>query len=223
MNNFIVNTEIKGIDKEQFLVDAIISSSKNDRDKERIIPLAFEKNIKTYKKHPVLLSSHTFHGLQNQIGEAVSNSIRINEKNVEMTFCYYVGKGNPEADWGFFLASKKRAAYSVSFIPIAWENKDIEKDGIYREYTEIELVEVSHVTVPSNRESLQRMKNMGIVEDDLYKELSELIDEFQKTFKETSKKNYKNYYKELLAISVLKRQQPQFNSDDLALMKNFKI
>jgi len=50
------------------------------------------------------------------------------------------------------------AAYSVGFMPIKWIDGDGEKEP-RRTYTEQELLEISHVVVPSNRDAIQSIRS----------------------------------------------------------------
>jgi len=164
-------------------VVATISTAGVDRDHERVLPAAFKKNLGIYKQHPILLSSHEYRGLMNQIGEAVPSSIDITKDGVKAIFQYYVGKGNPEADWAYFLAQKGKAAFSIGFIPLSAKNLDGDADGAVREYDEIELLEVSQVTVPSNRGGLQDHRSKGFLNDQQVKEFTGLLAEFEKQIK----------------------------------------
>lgn len=154
----IFKAEIKSINEKDFTLDAIVSTKKQDRDGDIIVPDAFSKRLKHYKDHPVLLSSHDYRDLTKQIGEALS--VKVTEDGLEAKFKYYVGEGNPEADWAWVLAQKGIASYSIGFMghEFEWiEEKD--KDGVMhilgKKFIDVELLEISQVTVPSNRGALQ--------------------------------------------------------------------
>ena len=108
-------TEIKGVDEDNFTVDAVLSDDNIDRDNEVILPSAFEKRLPEFMKRPILVSSHAHSDLRKQIGAI--DKINILKNRVDMVPRYFVGKGNPEADWGFELAKEHAAAYSHRFIP----------------------------------------------------------------------------------------------------------
>jgi len=157
---------VKDFNEKDFTANVIVSTASVDRDGDIIHPDAFKKRLKDYKNHPVLLSSHSYSDLTKQIGEA--KTVKVTEDGLETKFEWYVGKGNPEADWGWFLATKGIAAFSVGFMPFTWEDgeyKDGEfKGGVRRKFTEVELVEVSQVLIPSNRDAVmgRRGKDEGI-------------------------------------------------------------
>lgn len=157
----IFRAKIKSIDKEKYIVNAIVSDDSMDRYKESILASAYEKRLPTYKQHPILLSSHNYDKLTCQIGQAENIYIQDNELHAD--FKYFVGEGNEEADWGFKLAEKGIAAFSVGFIPHGFQDPpspDSEEfktwpTGVRRKYTEVELLEVSQVLVPANSHALQ--------------------------------------------------------------------
>ncbi len=154
----IFRAEVKSVNQEDFTLEALVSTKKVDRDGDIVLPEAFDKRLKIYKDHPVLLSSHDYRDLRKQIGEAIN--IKSSDEGLLAKFKYYVGEGNPEADWAWVLAQKGIAAYSIGFIGHAFdwiEEKDEQgnKRITGRKFTDVELLEVSQVLVPSNRGALQ--------------------------------------------------------------------
>jgi len=175
----VIKSEVRSINEDNFSVDVIMSDETIDRYHEIILASAWVNGLKNYKAHPVLLSSHSYHGLMNQIGEA--SKIGVVDGSLVTTFKYYVNEQvkNPEADWGWVLASKGVAAYSVGFMRkkgfFVDENEkcpeEIEpsqykkwiKAGVQYVYTEVELLECSHVLVPANPVALQNSIDQGEV------------------------------------------------------------
>jgi HK97 family phage prohead protease len=149
--------EVKAVNAETGEIDMLIpmSTASTDRDGESIDPLGWRKSLPAFRKRPVLLSSHNYGDLRKQIGEFTK--IKVSEDGLFASPRYYVGEGNEEADWAFKLASKGMAAYSVGFIPKSWVDGDGEKAPA-RTYTEQELLEISHVVVPSNRDAIQGLR-----------------------------------------------------------------
>ena len=168
---------IKIDDKEEGVIDMLIpmSTISTDRHGESIDPKGWKKTLKDFKKRAILLSSHNYYSLQNQIGELLD--IQVVEKGLLARPKYYINQGNPEADWGYFLATKGMAAYSVGFIPIKWEDSDGKEGKATRTFKEQELIEISHVTVPSNRDAIQEYKQCAEYEkeDPIVKEVIEEI------------------------------------------------
>ena len=153
--------EVKGVNVETGEVDLFIpvSTMSVDRDGEIVEPLAFKKTLPKFMKRPVLVASHDYKVLTNQIGEWTK--LKIGETGMDGKPKYYIGEGNDQADWGFKLASKGMAAFSIGFIPTKWEDGDGVKSP-RRTYQEVELLEISQVIVPSNREAIQSIRSKGV-------------------------------------------------------------
>ena len=136
-----------------------VSTDSVDRDGEVVEPTAFKKTIPKFMARPVLVASHDYRDLTNQIGEWTK--LKINETGMDGKPKYYVNAGNEQADWGFYLASKGMAAFSIGFIPKVWEDGDGVKSP-RRTYKEVELLEISQVIVPSNREAIQSIRSKSV-------------------------------------------------------------
>ena len=156
---FVRPEEIKILDKAAGRISAVVSTESVDRDGDIIRQAHWD--LAHFKAHPILLSSHNYRGLTNQIGEWTD--MRIEGKQLVGDALYYLNQGNQEADWGFVLASKGRAAFSVGFVPDMAQAKTIESHGnMAYEFQGQELLEVSQVTVPSNADALQSLKGIGL-------------------------------------------------------------
>jgi hypothetical protein len=194
-------SKVKGVDTKNHTVDVVMSDASVDRYREVIHPNAWKNGLKNYKKHPVLLSSHNYHGLTNQIGKALK--IKVNEQGeLEAKMKYFVGKGNEEADWGFFLVEEGIAAYSVGFIPKSYvysgdgDFEDLAKELGYSKkeaakiriiFTEVELLENSQVLVPANPAGLLKGFESEDVQGDevlksLYTDAIAKVDSFSDFF-----------------------------------------
>jgi hypothetical protein len=145
--------EVKGIDLEAKTAIAVITTGRMDRDGEVVEPSALTNRLGEYKAHPVLLSSHNYYDLRKQIGEAVSITLENGKWLVMLK--WYAGAGNQEADWGWFLATKGIAAFSIGFQVHGWEDRvPDEKNAARRIFRDIEILEISQVLIPSNRDAL---------------------------------------------------------------------
>ena len=132
-----------------------------------------------FKRHPVLLAGHNYRDLRATIGEWTK--MEVQGKKLVGVAQYYVGRGNPDADWGWELAKEGKAAYSVGFIPDMAKAKEREsssgRGGFFRpamEFNGQQLLEVSQVNIPANADARQRMKAM----DDLDPVIETLLGEF---------------------------------------------
>jgi len=183
--------KVRSVDPKTFTAEVVISDETKDRYDERVKVDAFKKTKKDFMKHPVLLSSHAYRGLMNQLGMFTNIKIDEEKREVIATPKWFVGEGNAEADWGWKLAEHGIAAFSIGFIPKKTVNYDEEtrakNGGIWCDYEDIELLEVSQVLIPANPSALQ--KSFGKIEDnDLFmKELSEKI---FSVFKDSEEKDH---------------------------------
>jgi len=158
----VFRAEIKSVDTKNKTVEAVVSSQTTDRMKEVVLASAWKKRLSNYLNHPVLLSSHNYSDLSSQIG--VAEEVKIKGDKLIAKFRYFVGEGNPEADWAFKLASKGIAAYSVGFIPYQYTTDEAEikkllgstdkSDMPNLVYKDVELLEISQVLVPANPSAL---------------------------------------------------------------------
>jgi hypothetical protein len=161
----------KALEPESGRIHAVVSTEQKDRDGDII--RAGGWNLSHFNAHPVLMSSHNYEKLTNQIGEW--EEMKVRGRRLEGVARYYVGEGNAEADWGYKLAQKGRAAFSVGFIPDMAQAKVIEDAGYSQsfEFNGQELLEVSHVTVPANAEALQYVKQSGL----LHPAITDMVDD----------------------------------------------
>jgi hypothetical protein len=192
--------EVKSVDEKNFTVTAVMSDESVDRYKEVILVDAWKKRLKDFMKHPVLLSSHDYYsGLMNQIGEWEKVWVDKDSKQLVGRAKYYVGKGNPEADWGFFLATQGIAAYSVGFISHGMETDEEKIAELMSDskkkpravFTEAELLETSQVLLPANPAALQQDTYTGPEDDETEKTFGQMF--VQKMADETFKKRALSY------------------------------
>ena len=154
--------ETKAVEGQEGYIKAIVSTDSIDRDGEVILMSAWGDTLNEFLKHPVLLSSHDYNDLTKQLGEWVD--LKVTDKGLEGIAKYYINMGNPEADWGYELAKKGKSAYSVGFMSNDYMEGGTSQDGYEpkRTYTDVELLEISQVSVPSNRDALVEMRSKGI-------------------------------------------------------------
>lgn len=130
----------------------VLSNEAKDRDGD--IVRASGWDLTNFTKAPRLMSCHDYGQLTSQIGEWRNVHVDPVLKALVGEPHYYVGQGNAEADWGAYLASIGQATYSVGFAPV--ESQPL-KGGAGYDFTRQELLECSHVPIPSNPEALQLM------------------------------------------------------------------
>jgi hypothetical protein len=152
--------KVRSIDPVKFTAEVVITDETVDRYKEIVRVDAMKKAKGAFMEHPILLSSHNYRGLTNQIGHFEKLKVDQEKKEVLAYPKYYVGEGNPEADWGWKLVEKGIAAFSIGFISKKFkeftDEERKENGNAYGAYEEIELLEVSQVLIPANPSALQK-------------------------------------------------------------------
>lgn len=149
-----IRAETKVLDSRGGLVEAVVSDESKDRDGDIIRVSGWD--MSDFEKHPVLVASHNYFDLRSQIGEWEEMAVK--GKRLVGVARYMVGQGNEQADWGYNLASRGRAAFSVGFAPEIEKAKELSGGGL--EFTSQKLIEVSHVVVPANPNALQALKTL---------------------------------------------------------------
>lgn len=213
---------VRGIDQEKKTGEVVISDESLDRYKERVLVDSFKYTIKDFMKHPVMLSSHAYRGLLNQIGMFEKIKVDKEAREVVAKTKWFAGEGNPEADWGFKLAEKGIAAFSIGFISNSHKDYDSEEEmkengGSRRDYTDIELLEVSQVLVPANPSALQ--KSFDEEKDpflkDYYEEILKLAEELLKETEEKKKpKEDEDECEESKKEEEEKKEEDEMDSED---------
>jgi len=226
------NSIIKSVDEKNKQVTAYVSPAVIDRVGDLIPPE--EWNLTNYKNHPVLLSQHDWYGsIKSQIGEVID--IGIDDKGLYATMEYYVGKGNEEADWAWFLASKNRSAYSVGFYNKGGEETMSDNDNkSYNILKNCELLEISQVMIPANQDAVSGNKSLvktmkefldtretkqdeGVDEDNITKLFDELRKEIDE-IKQILLKAHKDLDKTAIADEV---EDVEYDNED-AVVKMWK-
>lgn len=153
--------EAKQVNEDAFEVDIVISTGSVDRDREVVRPEGMR--LPKPKRLP-LVAAHAYGDLRKHIGELTR--VKADDGQVTARARYFAGMGNEEADWAWTLVKLGVPAYSIGFRPLKWEDADLEDEKVVeavragkkpiRTFTEWELLETSHVIVPSQREAVAR-------------------------------------------------------------------
>ena len=166
------NTKI--LDEDEGTVNATVSTEAKDRDGDIIRVAGWD--LTNFLKHPVLLTDHDYRSLSSLIGEwSDMKAVRGNPKRMDGTAKFFINDGNAKADWGFTLARRGIAAFSVGFIPDMDKAKILEGGNEFWgpfEFNGQEMLETSQVTIPAHPDALQRMKGL-----DKHPVIQELVEE----------------------------------------------
>lgn len=130
-------------------IEAVVSTEKPDRSGDIVRQEGWD--LASFLEHPLLLSSHNYFSLTSNIGKWVSMEVK--SKKMVGVAEYFVGQGNPEADWAYNLATKGMAAFSVGFMFKQEDAKPIDGGGL--DIGKAVLLEVSQVLIPANPQALQ--------------------------------------------------------------------
>lgn len=158
------------------LYTIVASTPAVDRDNEVILPRAYKASLKGYlKTNPVILYMHDM--WKPAVGKAVAGRVEDDALRLEMQWAETAVAQELKYlyDEGFMNT------FSVGFIPqkaitdpneimrelrkLGWEFDDDQTKLPWRVYTEVELLEVSAVTVPSNREAVMQRAHDALTEE----------------------------------------------------------
>lgn len=148
------------IDKENSSLVAFASTADIDRDGDIILPKAFEKTLLEYRKNPVVLWAHDHSSPP--IGKSLAEKI---EEAGLLFNPQFAVKEDPDHSGKIFKLYNGGYlnAFSVGFIPENSEEQEIDGKSV-NVFTEVELLEVSAVPVPSNRGALALRQITGLEE-----------------------------------------------------------
>lgn len=171
---------VKQINEQDKTLDAVASTTDIDRDNEMILPAAFTASLDSFKANPVILAAHQHRlstGSSPVIGSVIPENIIITDNEVSFKM-RFADTPLGEEYWKLYR-DKHMRAFSIGFIPLEASYQKIKnKDKPVFVHTEIELLEISAVPVPSNRRALARAKGWFDDEDDIKETLAEAIKSF---------------------------------------------
>lgn len=150
---------VKSIDEANRTVTAIVSTPNVDRYEEIVDPKAFKKFLKVFMTNPVFVAGHTYIGWSGEptvIGHW--QSVEITDEGLIAT-AKFADTALAEEYWRLYSGGHMKA-FSVGWITHEWKMEEFEiAPGVrkkIRVFTLVELIEISAVAIPANRESLVR-------------------------------------------------------------------
>lgn len=149
---------VKAVDEKNRRITALASTGDIDRDNEIILPEAFRETLPEYlAKNNVVLCSHQYR-LETGQSSVVANipEAKITEDGLLVIIEFHNITELAEEYWQLY-SQKKQRALSIGIIPQEGEVQTIKGRRIYV-HTKVELLEVSVVAVPSNRDALSLSK-----------------------------------------------------------------
>jgi HK97 family phage prohead protease len=147
--------DVRSINAETRSVRALLSTPHIDRYEEIVEPKAFLKWLPTFKRSPVCLAGHVTVG---QSGEPTTigswSDLEVTDEGLIGTVTF--GVTELAQDYWLLYRDGHMKAFSVGWITKAWEFRPGPENKSVRVFTEVELIEVSAVAIPANRQSLVR-------------------------------------------------------------------
>jgi HK97 family phage prohead protease len=148
---------LKSIDQKKRQIRVLANSSALDRHGERLLPEAFAGSIARFMENPVLMPAHQ-HRLENGEPPVIGRVVKLWIDRQELwAIIEFAETELAEQYWQLYSRGFMKAV-SVGFIAKKGEWSSEEGVRLYV-HTEVELLEISCVPVPSNPESL--VKNTG--------------------------------------------------------------
>jgi len=152
------------IDENERTIRFVCSTNDIDRFGEVIEPAAFRRALDRFERNPVLLAGHMHVGVSGEpttIGQW--QALELSQNQLRGTAKFMTNDELAERYWQRYRQGVQRAV-SVGFIVHEWQMREMEVDGETRKvrvFTEIELIEISAVSVPANQEALAKGSKMN--------------------------------------------------------------
>lgn len=150
---------VTGVNEQERTVTALVSTPNADRYEEIVEAEAFKKWLPVFMSNPVAVAGHTYVGWAGEatvIGHWVE--VKITKQGIEATMMF--AETELAKDYWLLYKDGHMRAFSVGWITHEWKMMELEvAPGIkkrIRVFTEVELIEISAVAIPANRESLVR-------------------------------------------------------------------
>lgn len=153
--------KVKQVNQDDRTLTAVASTSNLDRHKERVLPSAFKDTIDSFLANSVILACHQHRlpsGSSPVIGSAIPEKFIIANDEIVFTM-RFAETPLGEEYWQLYRQGHMKA-FSIGFLAIEWADEKDENLDYIRTYTKIELLEISAVPVPSNRQALARIKGL---------------------------------------------------------------
>ena len=143
---------VKSIDQEKRQIRVLASSAALDRHGERILPEAFANSLTVFMQNPVCLAAHS-HRLDTGEPPVIGRVVKLwIDRQGLWAVIEFAETELAEQYWQLYSRGFMKAV-SVGFIPKKGEWQQENSTRLYV-HTEVELLEISCVPIPSNPEAL---------------------------------------------------------------------
>ena len=150
MNKLQKFGRLKALDTKTHRFQAIASSKTVDRDGDVILPTAFLGRIETFKRNPVMTWAHDQR--RPTVGKVVDFQVTEEDFIFEGEFASEASPFAKEIE--ALYAGGFLNAFSVGFMPHQFSKDPVMPGQSGMTFTDVELLEIACVPVPSNREAL---------------------------------------------------------------------
>jgi len=160
MKNKTFFATTKSVNIEDRTLEAIASTNTVDREGDLILPSAFE--LAAFLKNPVILANHTYY-TSNGAPTVIGKVLNIQATDNALEFTMQFAQTDLAEEYFQLYKDGFMNAFSVGFIPKKYtypEDNNSQKD-VRRIFTEVELLEISCVAIPANREALAKAVKAG--------------------------------------------------------------
>ena len=140
--------EIKSVDSQKRIIEGWANTRYPDRVNDIVDPKAFEESLKVYMANPVILAMHDQEKLP--IGKTLQATIAQDGLWIRAEIAPKGTSQLADEVWGLIEFGALKAL-SIGYRPIEVE---LDESGMYAILKNLELMEISVVSVPANRESL---------------------------------------------------------------------
>ena len=147
---------VKSIDEAKRQIEAVVSDASLDRYDEVILPEAFRELLDVYLKNPIVISAHQ-HRLETGHSSVVGQTVKAWIDKDGLHVIIWFAETELGNEFWYLYKNKFQRAFSVGFVPLEWEDKTVEGKTV-RTFTKVELLEISCVPVPANRNALSKSK-----------------------------------------------------------------
>ncbi len=151
---------VRSIDESKRQIEAVVSTADLDRYDEIIEPEAFRETLGVYLSNPIVISSHQ-NRLETGHSSVVGQTVRAWIDKIGLHVIIWFAETELGNEFWYLYKNKFQRAFSVGFIPLEWKDEVI--DGLrVRTYVKVELLEISCVPVPANRNALSKSKQRKV-------------------------------------------------------------
>jgi len=165
-------------DEKDFTVTATATKEVVDRDGDIIEVNGID--LKAWKKNPVIMLFHDYHDFP--IGLGVGKKAWIENKELKVKFKFLIDDNEKAFQAARLWKAGALKGLSIGFRPDyeSVEFPEKRKDGASRIFKKVELLEISVVPIPSNREALMASVGKSVEEGKVDKEDADILESLLK-------------------------------------------